>query len=44
MIIERCVVQFIATRNQKKPKRIIIFRNGCSEGQFRHVIFYQIFF
>lgn len=36
-IVQRCLHFFKATRDGNLPQKVIIYRNGCSEGQFASV-------
>lgn len=38
-IVRRCLASYNLNRH-KYPKRVVIYRNGCSEGNFGMVIFY----
>ncbi|KAI1713384.1 piwi domain-containing protein [Ditylenchus destructor] len=40
-VIERCVKDYKLS-NDTFPKRVIIYRNGCSEGQFPSILKYEI--
>jgi len=37
----QCLERFVKHRG-KKPERVLIYRNGCSEGQFEMVLKYEI--
>ena len=41
-IVNRCIHYFEHTRNGKKPERVIIYRNGCSEGQFSSLLKFEV--
>lgn len=36
-IVARCIDYFHQARGEVFPQRVIIYRNGCSEGQFANV-------
>lgn len=37
-IVQRCVAFFLSTRDGRLPERVILFRNGCSEGLYPKVV------
>ncbi|KAL3082400.1 hypothetical protein niasHT_038466 [Heterodera trifolii] len=40
-VVRRCIESFKKNRN-KLPQRMVILRNGCTEGQFEYVMKYEI--
>ncbi|KAH7715627.1 WAGO-2 protein [Aphelenchoides avenae] len=40
-IITTCIENFLRNRRER-PKHVIIYRNGCSEGQFANIIKYEV--
>lgn len=40
-IIDRCLTKYIENR-KTKPNHILLYRNGCSEGQFSMVLKYEV--
>ncbi|KAH7714470.1 WAGO-2 protein [Aphelenchoides avenae] len=40
-IVDRCLEQYHRNR-QSLPKRIVLFRNGCAEGQFADILKYEV--
>ncbi|KAL3109634.1 hypothetical protein niasHT_018832 [Heterodera trifolii] len=41
-VVRRCIESFKTNRKDKFPQRVVIFRNGCTEGQFAYVMSYEI--
>lgn len=41
-VVQRCFHFFRSTRDGAIPERIILFRNGCSEGQYTSVCLYKL--
>ncbi|CAD7705067.1 unnamed protein product [Ostreobium quekettii] len=40
-IVKELMIQFYQTTGQKKPERIVFYRDGVSEGQFQEVLNYE---
>jgi len=40
-IVKLCTMRYIRNRG-KYPKRVLCFRNGCSEGQFASILRYEV--
>ncbi|KAL7070330.1 hypothetical protein ACQ4LE_010494 [Meloidogyne hapla] len=41
-IVQRCVAFFRSTRDGALPKRVLLFRNGCSEGLYPSILKYEV--
>jgi eukaryotic translation initiation factor 2C len=41
-IVQRCMSFFRATRNGEFPERVLLFRNGCSEGHYASILKYEV--
>ncbi|CAK5078779.1 unnamed protein product [Meloidogyne enterolobii] len=41
-IVQRCVAFFQSTRDGRLPQRVILFRNGCSEGLYPKILKYEV--